>query len=152
MATYALLFFSPLTAAVQIGVAAGAYAGVWTMLERSGEAALTALEPIILTAVIATTCGIVMWLSKAREHSEIDPLTLTVNRRGLDRMLDSALCEASGAGRIVALAMIDVDHFKSINDREGHAAGDQLLENLARTWKTALRTEDVLAGSAGMSL
>lgn len=146
---YALLFFKPFTAATQIGVTAASYAGVVAWLAQPGRSALTASEPIILAAVIATTCAVVMWLSRAREHSEIDPLTLALNRRGLDRILHSALRDASATGEAVALAMIDVDHFKSINDRQGHAAGDQLLENLSRIWRSELRPGDTLGRIGG---
>lgn len=84
---YALLFFSPVSAAAQVGVAAAAYLTVWVSLDPSGTNIGSALEPVILVSVIGTTGLVVRILSRAREASEIDSLTGVANRRGLDRLL-----------------------------------------------------------------
>lgn len=146
---YALLFLNPPAAALQIGFAGAAYGAAALLLSRQTEQQLTAFEPIALIAVISTTSGVIMWLSQAREHSEIDPLTLVINRRGLDRILHAALREDDlSAGPFVA-GLIDVDHFKQVNDLQGHAAGDQLLENLASGWQAVLRSGDTLGRIGG---
>lgn len=146
---YCLLFFTPLCAAVQIGAAAAAYSVCMASLRATGGSPFTAVEPICLVAV-TTTMGLVMTrLAKARERSEIDPLTLVANRRGLDRVLESEVQAApQGRGPLV-VAMIDVDHFKSINDSGCHAAGDRLLQDLVGAWQRVLRIGDVLGRIGG---
>jgi diguanylate cyclase (GGDEF)-like protein len=147
--TYALLFFSPLHAAVQLGLAAVAYGSVLAWVAEPGLTALTALEPITLVAVVATTGRVIMWLSRAREDSEIDPLTLAFNRRGLDRVLSAAVQDAAATGEDLVVGVIDVDHFKSINDLSGHPAGDRVLEDLSRAWQGVLRAGDSLCRLGG---
>jgi diguanylate cyclase (GGDEF)-like protein len=147
--TYALLFFSPLHAAFQLGLAAVAYGSVLAWVAEPGLTALTALEPITLVAVVATTGRVIMWLSRAREDSEIDPLTLAFNRRGLDRVLSAAVQDAAATGQNLVVGVIDVDHFKSINDLSGHLAGDSVLEDLSRAWQGVLRAGDSLCRLGG---
>ena len=93
---------------------------------------------MILVSVIATTSTVVTMLARARETSEIDSLTMVPNRRGIDRILDETLAAASAGRESLIVAMVDVDHFKSINDQQGHAAGDRVLEELTRAWRTVL--------------
>ncbi len=64
---------------------------------------------------------------RARRDSETDALTGLPNRRVFDREIQSNL-----SGRFTALAVVDCDHFKKINDRFGHAAGDAVLRSIAR--------------------
>lgn len=78
-----------------------------------------------------------------------DPLTGLWNRRYLLGALDRAIAAAPRHGSQLALAMIDVDHFKAINDTHGHAAGDAALRTLARSMQAALRPQDVLARFGG---
>jgi diguanylate cyclase (GGDEF)-like protein len=146
---YCLLFFTPLCAAVQIGIAAAAYGVCLASLQAVSASPFSAVEPICLIAVITTMGLVVTLLAKARERSETDPLTLVVNRRGLDRVLESEIHAAALGGGPFVVAMIDVDHFKSINDTGGHAAGDRLLQDLVGGWQTVLRVGDVLGRIGG---
>ncbi|MHA7142483.1 MULTISPECIES: GGDEF domain-containing protein [unclassified Arthrobacter] len=146
---FALLFLNPLVAAVEIGFAAVAYLSVAVLPQEQSTHQLTAFEPIALFTVVTTTGGVIMWLSQAREHSEIDPLTLVMNRRGLDRILQAALSGDDPTGKRLVAGLIDVDHFKSVNDRQGHAAGDRLLEELAGAWQRVLRSGDTLGRIGG---
>ncbi|WP_237715259.1 GGDEF domain-containing protein [Arthrobacter sp. TB 23] len=141
---FALLFLNPLVAAVEIRFAAVAYLSVAVLPQEQSTHQLTAFEPIALFTVITTTGGVIMWLSQAREHSEIDPLTLVMNRPGQDRILQAALSGDDPTGKRLVAGLIDVDHFKSVNDRQGHAAGDRLLEELAGAWQRVLRSGDTL--------
>lgn len=149
IAIYALVFFPPVTAAIQLLLAASAYATVLTLLGSFSSGSLTAVEPIVLGAVIATTCAVVLLLSKAREASEIDPLTGVANRRGLDRALAEAMDRATRHGDPLVVAMVDVDHFKQLNDQHGHNAGDAMLRDLVSRWTTQLRATDTLARFGG---
>lgn len=72
-------------------------------------------------------------LAKARIEADVDHLTRLPNRRAFERRLVSAALEAQRRGEPLSLAFCDVDHFKQINDRHGHAAGDRVLCALAAT-------------------
>ena len=72
-----------------------------------------------------------------------DPLTDLFNRRYLDETLDRELARAGRTGEHVSLAIIDIDHFKCINDTEGHQAGDKVLKILADILTHCAREGDV---------
>lgn len=71
-----------------------------------------------------------------------DGLTGVCNRAYLFEQAESAVALARRHGRPLAVAMLDIDHFKSVNDRYGHAAGDSVIRALADTCKSELRTID----------
>ena len=75
--------------------------------------------------------------------AETDPLTWLFNRRHFDRRLEAESNRALRAGHLLALLMIDIDKFKSINDRFGHQVGDQILCAVATGIKQAVRLYDV---------
>jgi diguanylate cyclase (GGDEF)-like protein len=78
-----------------------------------------------------------------------DPLTGLYNRRHLDERLAAELAAAQRHGRPVSLLMIDIDHFKEVNDDHGHLAGDEALKMVAFVLRGAVRKEDVLARYGG---
>jgi two-component system cell cycle response regulator len=86
-------------------------------------------------------------LGSALEMALTDPLTGFYNQRYLLRHLRSLL--ATGQTNGVALLMVDVDHFKSVNDRYGHAAGDQALKAIADTLRGRTRVFDSIARYGG---
>ena len=75
--------------------------------------------------------------------AETDPLTWLSNRRHFDRRLEAELNRALRAEHLLALLMIDVDQFKSINDRFGHRTGDAVLRAVATGIQQAVRLYDV---------
>jgi two-component system cell cycle response regulator len=81
-----------------------------------------------------------------------DELTGLWNRRYLQRRLAAELRAAERHGRPLAIAMIDVDHFKAINDRHGHLVGDEVLRAIADRLLGAMRDEDVLGRWGGEEL
>jgi diguanylate cyclase (GGDEF)-like protein len=81
-----------------------------------------------------------------RELCERDPLTGLLNRRAWDLALTGALRKRR---RSIHVALLDLDRFKSFNDRHGHPAGDELLRRTAIAWRGALRHADVLARYGG---
>ena len=93
-------------------------------------------------------------VSRARHESLVDALTTLANRRAFDRRLlsclaaDAAVLGRPQLGAPVSLLMIDIDHFKRINDSYGHAFGDQVLRALAQVLK-ALTPEGGLAARVG---
>lgn len=82
-------------------------------------------------------------------QAEQDALTGLGNRRHLERRATELLPALSRRQAPVALAQIDVDHFKQVNDRHGHAAGDKVLEALGRLLRTHSRSADVVVRSGG---
>jgi diguanylate cyclase (GGDEF)-like protein/PAS domain S-box-containing protein len=78
-----------------------------------------------------------------------DPLTGLANRRLLDELLESGLAHAKRADLTVAVAYIDLDGFKKVNDAYGHDAGDVVLCETARRLLSIVRTADVVARLGG---
>ncbi|MFN9450813.1 MAG: putative bifunctional diguanylate cyclase/phosphodiesterase [Rubrivivax sp.] len=78
-----------------------------------------------------------------------DPLTQLPNRRLLLERLEQAIGQTHSSGRCAALLFIDIDHFKTINDTRGHAAGDQLLVEVAQRLRQTARTGDTVARLGG---
>jgi diguanylate cyclase (GGDEF)-like protein len=78
-----------------------------------------------------------------------DPLTGLYNRRHLEDRLSSELSAARRHGRPLSVLLVDVDHFKAVNDRHGHLVGDDALRMLALALRGAVRREDVLARYGG---
>jgi diguanylate cyclase (GGDEF)-like protein len=88
-----------------------------------------------------------MALLEAR--AEIDPLTELVNRRGFERECRRALAYVKRYGASAALVYLDLDRFKLINDRHGHAAGDAVLKAAAMVLARQVRTSDLVARIGG---
>jgi diguanylate cyclase (GGDEF)-like protein len=84
---------------------------------------------------------------KARE--DIDPLLGILNRRGFTRVLARAIAYIKRYGTGAALIYIDLDGFKAVNDRHGHAAGDALLKAVARALTRHIRASDVVGRLGG---
>jgi diguanylate cyclase (GGDEF)-like protein len=78
-----------------------------------------------------------------------DELTGLPNRRAWDVAARAALAVAARRRERVCVALNDIHHFTAANDRDGHAAGDALLESIAAAWSAALRAGDVLARVGG---
>jgi diguanylate cyclase (GGDEF)-like protein len=97
--------------------------------------------------IIATNLGFLQ-MCKMRAEAEVrlqaltDGLTGLPNRRALDEAMAAALGVAQRQGQTFALLMIDLDLFKSINDRFGHHVGDQVLATFALRLRTGLRAQD----------
>lgn len=92
-------------------------------------------------------------LEEEREHAwhraTRDPLTHLPNRALFEDRLDLTMKRAWRAGQHFAVAYLDLDGFKLLNDRYGHAAGDEMLVNVARRLEQALRDTDTIARFGG---
>jgi two-component system, cell cycle response regulator len=86
---------------------------------------------------------------KLAEGALLEPLTGLYNRRHFMERLTAELAAADRHGRAVALLLLDVDHFKQLNDERGHLAGDEALKTLGQTLRAAVRKEDVVARFGG---
>jgi len=80
---------------------------------------------------------------------DIDPLTDTLNRRGFERELYRSLAYVKRYGTSAALLYLDLDGFKPVNDRHGHAAGDTVLQAIAASLSRHVRASDVVARIGG---
>jgi diguanylate cyclase (GGDEF)-like protein len=116
------------------------------------------MDPLGLSIVLAAGGTIVFalvgWMIGSRDEalealSETDVLTGLSNRRGFDRRLDLELSRTRRHGTRSALVMIDLDHFKMINDQFGHRAGDEILRRIALTLNTEKRAGDLVVRYGG---
>lgn len=88
-------------------------------------------------------------LSQAEAQAAIDALTGIANRGGFDRALRRMTGLAKRNGTALSLAMVDVDNFKTINDRHGHPVGDRILVCAAQWLGKGLRQTDIIARYGG---
>jgi diguanylate cyclase len=88
-------------------------------------------------------------LKEVEQHATIDPLTNLYNRRTFERRLTQQTAAISERGGELSLAIIDIDHFKRINDTYGHLAGDDLLRIIAKTLKDFLKGKDIVCRYGG---
>ena len=88
-------------------------------------------------------------LANAEAQGLSDPLTGLKNRRGFDVVLAAQLASARNAGQPLSLILADIDHFKAINDRYGHPAGDDVLKWFARILSSNVKGRDTVARYGG---
>ena len=114
-------------------------------------------DPVVaLIGLYAVLALISWWTTRAlrrhaaeHEHQALhDPLTGLPNRELFRRVAEEALSRGPGADR-GALVLIDLDHFKEVNDTLGHPAGDELLRVVAHRLSESLRTDDTVARLGG---
>jgi len=144
---YAAGFLGPRAAAVTIAALAGTYA-----LAPGLEDGLTrGLGELVFAApVFGVVGGVIVGGRRLLEgRAFTDPLTGLANHRAFQERLHAEVGRARRHERPLALALIDVDHFKAINDTAGHAAGDRVLAALGARLRAVLRSEDVLARIGG---
>ena len=84
-----------------------------------------------------------------REHAERDALTGVLNRHGFDERMRVVLASAQAHALPVSLLFVDLDNFKRINDRHGHAVGDHCLSRAVQTMRSELRAGDYLCRYGG---
>lgn len=88
-------------------------------------------------------------ITELEARADIDPLVDILNRRGFERELARSLAYVRRYGTAAALMFIDLDGFKAVNDRHGHAAGDALLRAVATTLSRSVRASDVVSRLGG---
>ena len=97
--------------------------------------------------------GQVVWLQAVLdglcELSSRDPLTGLANRREFELVLASEIDRVARAGEPALMLMVDIDHFKAINDTHGHPAGDLVLRAVAQTLQECIRPMDTVARFGG---
>ncbi|MBF0188483.1 MAG: GGDEF domain-containing protein [Magnetococcales bacterium] len=83
------------------------------------------------------------------DQARRDALTGLVNRRVFDERTQQEMINAQRYGHPLALACLDLDHFKAVNDRLGHQTGDEVLKQVSEALRAAVRDSDVLARTGG---
>ena len=146
VALYSAHFFSVRATLVQLGWIGAAYASVQVVSGRSGAAAEWVL---VMGAVVVTGWVMAMVSGQLRDVARIDALTGLPNRLVLDEILGTEIARARRAETPLSVAMVDLDHFKSVNDRQGHSAGDRLLAEVSSVWRRYLRPSDTVVRYGG---
>lgn len=88
-------------------------------------------------------------LQSAREEAILDPLTALTNRKGMMHALKDSIAEIEESANPPCLLMIDIDHFKSINDNYGHVFGDTVLKLVAATLQKCVKGKDTACRYGG---
>ena len=114
---------------------------IFNRSKRFIESELSTLE-ILLGALVYPLRNALRYQS-ALQLALIDPLTRLGNRAALDSALRRELQLAERHHYELSMLMIDVDHFKKINDQYGHSVGDQVLQEIARTIENVCRESDI---------
>lgn len=83
------------------------------------------------------------------ELAVVDPLTGVHNRRYFETHLAALVTDAANRGRPLALMILDIDHFKGVNDTYGHGAGDEVLKGFAERIRRVVRTSDLICRLGG---
>lgn len=86
-------------------------------------------------------------LDRHRREAMIDPLTGLLNRRGLEQGFDEII--GTGSAGALSLVVLDIDHFKRINDGYGHAVGDVVIRHVAKVMKGSVRKQDLTVRFGG---
>ncbi len=118
-------------------------------LQIAGQLALTLERSRLYEELLGLTEGLQQAQQLLEREATRDSLTDLWNRRAILDLLKREMARSSRENRPVAAVMIDVDHFKKINDRVGHLAGDQVLLEVTRRVGSTLRSADVLGRIGG---
>lgn len=126
----------------------------YLFVEQNESTALAGIRQMLFTnlAISLAVTLVVLFLihfafgryqGRIEEMATTDKLTGLLNRHAFTILIEKLIAELRREPRPVALLMADVDHFKSINDRHGHLAGDAVLEHVAKILQKSLRTSDL---------
>lgn len=108
---------------------------------------LQALQEV--SALQATTSVLLTRTEEAEDQSRRDPLTGVLNRPWLDRLLDREFTQAVVFGRDLSIAHVDLDRFRTTNEKHGTEVGDKVLRSCARVLQSCVRGSDLVARFAG---
>ena len=136
----------------------GAILAVWALIEILGSGITPAMESVAYVAgyllLIVNGFGFIL-MSKQRDDARMqrlattDDLTGLLNRRAFFARAEAARLLSLRLDQPITLLMLDIDHFKQLNDRFGHATGDEALVKFAATCNDALREHDILGRLGG---
>ncbi len=146
VAVYVAFFFRPRAARLHAALVIAAL-GLSLLAAR---APTDASVWIIISTMVGVAVSILSALNaRLRAQAHTDDLTGLLNRTGFAVAAARQRATAERRSEPLALAVIDLDGFKLVNDRDGHAAGDDLLAEIAGAWTASLRPGDLLARFGG---
>jgi diguanylate cyclase (GGDEF)-like protein len=139
---------SLMVAAPKIGGIVGIGVQAQSLDDASRELVLESILSTLLN-VVGSVKAIHKYTKELEYYATRDPLTNLYNQRVFWELLDNEAARAARHGRPFALAVIDLDNFKSVNDLLGHAFGDSYLQSAAGAMREVLRGDDLLARYGG---
>jgi len=112
------------------------------------------LSLTLFSFLLSLSIGLVLQRAKQKEDKEHsiathDPLTKIYNRYGLDEIVEQKMHEFKRFKRKLSIVFFDIDHFKNVNDLHGHAAGDDVLVDIAKLTTLNIRDADIFARWGG---
>jgi len=113
---------------------------------------ITQLLSLLVVMIFAYCYMQLIWAQTNEElkrRASVDPLTGVFNRRGFESMCAPALEQCAARGQTAVLMVMDLDHFKKVNDAFGHQAGDSVLSTFAGLCQNSLRTVDLFGRYGG---
>jgi diguanylate cyclase (GGDEF)-like protein len=122
------------------------------VLEAADAKGLTLEEArnlTVLGAVVTSSLELVWQFAEVDKRARTDPLTGLWNRHHFGEQLQRTLNEADRYGTPVSLVLVDIDHFKRVNDTWGHEAGDSVLKQVARILQDGVRSVDICVRYGG---
>jgi diguanylate cyclase (GGDEF)-like protein len=134
------------------GIALGLAATVTLLLGVSFgvDTAAVVADPALVIAPLALIIVVTMFAmtlmrsdAEHRDRALLDPLTAMLNRTALAGRVDELAQQSAITGEPVGMVLADIDHFKAVNDRHGHAVGDAVLRHVAYTIRGQLRAFDL---------
>ena len=137
-----------------------AFRGIWTTQELPivsfMDAGLVHGASLVVFQIMAVVTSFLMsWSASIRLEKSlevkamIDPLTQLYNRRALEELAFKELSRCERIQSPLAVILMDIDHFKQVNDNYGHLSGDEVLTQIARRIENKIRKNDVLARYGG---
>jgi diguanylate cyclase (GGDEF)-like protein len=154
VALYAAYYLGRVATAVQVGVIAIAYTVTLIAIDPGPIATSRWLTTVTLVAGSAVVVRLLSerierLVAELRLTAATDPLTGLLNRRAFEEHVERELARSRRSDEPFALLLVDVDRFKQLNDRFGHAAGDEALTALAEMLAGAVRETDSVARIGG---
>ena len=129
------------------------FRNVWGRLERVMVLMTDISESILLSERVEKEQRLREELARLNRdlatEAATDPLTGLPNKRGFDAFIQRAIEVSREAAQPIAVILLDIDHFKRVNDVYGHPAGDVLLKELSHRWRQEIRASDMLARIGG---
>lgn len=123
--------------------------GTWFAVVLAKVAVINLIGTQIRNALYASNAQLAVALAQVRELSERDELTGLPNRRSMLTLLGEERARFARGSAAFGVAILDLDHFKRVNDQYGHAMGDRVLRTFASTVATTLRSTDRIARFGG---
>lgn len=156
----ALTYSVPTTALLTLVLGTGALTGIGLGVLHIGQdmavprmvvsiriaVAFLVLVPLTIASVVAVRDELLDQLRQAADH---DGLTGLLNRRAFEQSMRAQLRAPRLPGRSLVILWLDIDHFKAINDRHGHLAGDAVLQAFAATARACCRQGDLVGRMGG---